>query len=345
MKKFLLLMTTAALFVACSDKVQINESPEIPIDFTKSYVEKGTKALYTTDNFATTGNTMGVYGWKLNGTTYTQIFNNQEVNYNQVAANDWGYTPKKYWDSKANKYVFYAYAPHSDKFSGTVTAPTQTDATTFAINNFQQSTTVANQIDLLVDLTSKTNYTGNQSASPKPRVSFVFSHILTQVNFTMGVSTNLKGDEEDNPVAVQSVTLKNVNIKGTYSYNSGWKWSNQATPTPFAATTKTVDSETVVFASKELTATAVPVPGLKEMILIPGSVSGYTVTVNYTIGTEAFEKTINLTDFKSGNNSLSEWAIGYNYTYCLIIGPEPIEFSTPSIGDWTSGGTYSYNID
>ena len=346
MKKLFLLAVSVALFAACSEKAQINESPEIPIDFTKSYVEKGTKALYTTSNFAATGNTMGVFGWKKNSSTYTKIFDDQEVNYNEDAANDWGYKPKKYWDRNADNYIFYAYAPHSDDFTGTVTAPTQTSATSFAINDFIQATVVADQIDLLVDLTSQINNTNNKSTdTPKPEVSFTFSHILSQVNFVMSVSSTLKGDETDNPVEVQSVTLKNVNTKGTYSYNSGWKWSSQATPVNFSATTKASGDKTVVFASKELGTTAANIPGLKEMLLIPGSVSSYTVTVNFTIGTEPYERTINLTDFKSNNTSLSEWAIGNNYIYHLTIGPDPIEFASPTINDWATGGTYSYNID
>lgn len=348
MKKYLLLIATVAVFAACAEKEQINETTEIPIDFTKSYIENVTKAPYTTANFATTGNTMGVFGWKQNSTNYTQVFNDQSVDYNQTASNDWGYSPKKYWDSEADKYIFYAYAPHSDAFTGTVTAPTSTSANSFAITNFTQVATVANQIDLLVDLTSQINNQANKSTSkPKPEVAFTFNHILTQVNIVMGVSSQLKGDESANPVAVQSVTLNDVNIKGTYSYNnSAWGWSAQATPTDFSATTKTVSNETVVFGSTELETTAANVPGLVEMLLIPGSVSGYTITVNYTIGDEAFEKTINLTDFKDGNNtSLSTWAIGYNYIYSLTIGPEPIEFASPTINGWGTGGTYSYTIE
>ena len=346
MKKLFLLAVSVALFAACSEKVQINESPEIPIDFTRSFIEKGTKALYTTGNFATHGNTMGVFGWKNNSSTYTQVFSDQKVDYDVTASGDWGYSPKKYWDSNANNYVFYAYAPHSSAFTGTVTAPTSTSANSFAITGFVQNTTVANQIDLLVDLTSKINYTDNRSTqSPKPEVSFTFSHILSQVNFVMGVSSNLKDDETANPVAVQSVTLKNVNKQGNYSYNSGWKWSSQSSPVNFSATTKTVSNKTVVFASTELETTAVGIPGLEEMLLIPGSVSTYTITVNYTIGTEPYERTINLTDFKNGNASLSEWAIGNNYIYNLTIGPEPIEFASPTISGWATGGTYSYTIE
>ena len=347
MKKLLLLAASVAIFAACSEKEQLNETTEIPIDFTRSYIENVTKAPYTSNNFATTGNTMGVFGWKKNGSVYTQVFNDQSVNYNQTKTNDWGYTPKKYWDSSADNYIFYAYAPHSAAFTGTVTAPTYSSANSFAITGFTQSTTVANQIDLLVDLTSQTNNQANTStASTKPKVSFTFNHILTQVNIVMGVSASLKADNQDNPVAVQSVVLNDVKIQGTYSYsNSAWGWSAQASPTDFEAKTKTVENKTVVFQSDELGTTAKDVPDLVELLLIPGSVTGYSITVNYTIGTEAFEKTISLRDIKNGKNSLTTWAVGYNYIYALTIGPDPIEFDTPSIGDWGTGGTYSYTIE
>ena len=352
MKKLLLLAVSVALFAACSDKVQINESPEIPIDFTKVYVEKGTKVapgLYTTENFATAGNTMGVYGWKEvtknSTTTDTPIFTNQEVDYSVTTSGKWGYSPKKYWDSNADKYIFYAYAPHSSDFpnGGTITAPTATNEKAFAITGFSQSTTVANQIDLLVDLTSQKNNTYNKNIT-KDLVSFAFKHILTQVNFKMGVSADLKADKTNNPVTIQSVKLNNVVVNGTYSYNTtstAWEWARLTTTNTFEAT----PSSNAFFTSDHLTATAELVPGLNKMLLIPGSVSSYTITVNYTIGTEPYEKTINLTDFKDGNNSLTTWAIGYNYTYVLTIGPDPIEFGSPEIDEWTTGGTYSYTIE
>lgn len=353
MKKFLFLVATATLFVACAEKDTLNEIREIPIDFTKSYIEKGTKAintgLYTTANFETAGNTMGVYGWKKKSTTYTPIFSDQEVEFDNddIKDGDWGYTPKKYWDSEADNYAFYAYAPHSSDFTGTVALTTAGDATTFSITNFTQATTVASQVDLMVDLTSQTANTTNKSTSnPREDVAFTFSHILTQVNILMAVSTELKADNTDNPVTVQSVSFNNVKIKGNYSYsNSAWAWSSQATPTTFNAT----QTNSVVFPSDNLTATPKNVPGLVEMLLIPGSITGYTITVNYTIGTtnpESFTKTINLSDFKnSSDETLAAWAIGYNYNYVLTIGPKPIEFDLTEVGTWGNGGTYEYVIE
>lgn len=352
MKKLILIAASVALFAACSEKEQLTQTREIPIDFTRSYVENVTKAIhtgpYSTSDFETAGNTMGVYGWKKKGSNYTPIFSNQEVEYGNadIAANDWGYTPKKYWDSEADNYAFYAYAPHSSDFpnGGTVALTTAGNGNTFSITNFTQATTVADQIDLMVDLTSQIANTTNKAAT-KSDVGFTFSHILTQVNLKMGVSASLKADKNDNPVTVQSVSLNNVYIKGTYSYNTAWAWSSQATPTTFNAT----KTNNVVFAEDALTATATDVPGLVKMLLIPGSVTGYTITINYTIGKtnpEAFTKTINLTDFKnSSDQSLSTWAINNNYTYILTIGPEPIEFDMTTIGGWVTGDPYEYTIE
>lgn len=350
MKKFIFLVATATIFVACAEKETINEIREIPIDFTKSYVEKATKTihtgLYATETFEATGNTMGVFGWKRKSTTYTPIFENKAVDFDVTVSGDWGYSPKRYWDSDADDYAFYAYAPHSADFpnGGTVALTTAGNGNTFSITNFTQANTVANQIDLMVDLTSQIANTTNKAAT-KTDVGFTFSHILTQVNFKMGVSASLKADKNDNPVTVTSISLNNVNLKGSYSYNTSWAWSGQATPTTFNAT----QTSNVVFAEDHLTSTAEDIPGLVKMLLIPGSVSGYTVTINYTIGKtnpEQFTKTINLTDFKnSSDQNLTTWAINNNYTYILTIGPEPIEFDMTSISDWVTGDPYEYVIE
>lgn len=350
MKKSLLLLAATVIVASCSKTDSINEVKEIPIDFTKAYVEKGTKAihrgLYTTDNFESTGNTMGVYGWKKvtknSTTTDTQIFSNVRVDYNETVSGDWGYSPKRYWDGNADKYRFYAYAPHSSDFpnGGTVALTGANDSTTFSITGFSQATTVKDQVDLLVDLTSQFNNTTNK-ATTKEDVSFTFRHILSQVNFYMGVSQKLKNDAQDNPVQVQSVSLNGVYINGTYAYSSNaWQWGSKTTTHDFSATPSTA----AFFTSDHLTATADTVPGLVKMLLIPNSVSGYSVTVNYTIGSESFEKTINLSEFKNGNTTVATWASGFNYNYTLVIGPEPIEFDMTKISSWGDGGSYTYTI-
>ena len=349
MRKFLLLIATAAIVASCAKTDSINEVNEVEIDFTRAFIENSTKSIvtgpYTTNNFSVNGNTMGVFGWKQvtsgNTTSNSQVFNDQAVTHNGT---DWTYTPKRYWDSNADQYMFFAYAPHSGDFTGTV-AMANPAASAFSITGFTQSTTVANQVDLLVDLSSHAvDHTNTSTAATKPKVGFAFNHILSNVNFKMGVSTALKGDNQSNPVAVQSVEVKGVYINGTYSYaNSAWGWSSRTSTSPFAATLK--NNNTVVFASDELTATAADVPGLVNMLLIPGSVSGYTITINYTIGTEEFEKTINLTDFKNGNNAAdASWAIATKYTYVLTIGPDPIEFDATSITDWGTGVTFTYEV-
>ena len=349
MRKYLLLIATAAIVASCAKTDSINEVNEVEIDFEKAYIDNVTKAIYkgpyTTDNFSRSGNTMGVFGWKNvtkdGNTSDDAIFTDEAVSHDGT---NWSYSPKRYWDSNANHYKFFAYAPHSGDFTGTVAMATPV-ASAFSITGFTQSTTVAQQVDLLVDLESrKEDQTNKSTAATKPKVGFAFNHILSNVNFKMGVSTALKGDNQSNPVAVQSVEVKGVYINGTYSYaNSAWGWSSRTSTSPFAATLK--NNNTVVFASDELTATAADVPGLVNMLLIPGSVSGYTITINYTIGTEAFEKTINLTDFKNGNNAAdASWAIATKYTYVLTIGPDPIEFDATSITDWGTGVTFTYEV-
>lgn len=346
MKKLLFILAAATL-VACSEKVSLNETREIPIDFTKAFIENSTKAIatgpYTTDNFSVANNTMGVYGWKNvtsnNTTSDSPIFENQLVKHD---GNNWDYTSKKYWDSNANHYKFFAYAPNSgDLPSGTAVSMANSTATSFSIAGFTQSTTVANQIDLLVDLTSQANCTINKHTT-KERVGFTFGHILSLVNIKMGVSATLKADNTANPVTIQSVSLNGVYINGTYSYSSSaWQWSSRTSTNNFSATPST----DAFFTSDHLTATAENVPGLANMLLIPGSVSNYTIKINYTIGTEPFERTINLTDFKNGNAAAgSDWAINGQYNYVLTIGPDPIEFTTTSVGSWADGVTYTYEV-
>ncbi|OQC02979.1 MAG: hypothetical protein BWX77_00906 [Bacteroidetes bacterium ADurb.Bin090] len=354
MKKSFLLLIAAALLAACSSNEMLVETEDVPIGFSRVYIDKSTKAItpgpYTTANFETVGNTFGVIGYKTTATqTNAKVFNDVKVEYQTDldasiygADTDWAYSPLVYWDKTATKYSFFAYAPHSGDFTGTV-ALGSNDATTFSITGFKQATTVANQIDLMTDLTNQNNVTANIGTND---VKFTFGHILSNINVTMAVSAALKADETDNPVSVETVTLGTITMDGSYAWNTdAYKWT-LSTSSPTTQLFSATQSSGNVFASKALTATPATVPGLTGMLMIPQAVNAnYEIYVKYKINTEVFERTIKLSDFKKSGTSLGTWDPGYRYTYNIIIGPTPILFDMDTVADWGDGGTYTYTIE
>ena len=352
MKKSFLLLIAAALLAACSSNEMLVETEDVPIGFSRVYIDKSTKAItpgpYTTANFETVGNTFGVIGYKTTATqTNAKVFNDVKVEYQTglsapFAATDWAYSPLVYWDKTATQYSFFAYAPHSGDFTGTV-ALGSNDATTFSITGFKQATTVANQIDLMTDLTNQNNVTANIGNND---VKFTFGHILSNINVTMAVSAALKADETDNPVSVETVTLGTITMDGSYAWNTdAYKWT-LSTSSPTTQLFSATQSSGNVFASKALTATPATVPGLTGMLMIPQAVNAnYEIYVKYKINTEVFERTIKLSDFKKSGTSLGTWDPGYRYTYNIIIGPTPILFDMDTVADWGDGGTYTYTIE
>ncbi len=355
MKKSFLLLIAAALLAACSSNEMLVETEDVPIGFSRVYIDKSTKAItpgpYTTANFETVGNTFGVIGYKTTATqTNSKVFNDVKVEYQTDldasiygADTDWAYSPLVYWDKTATKYSFFAYAPHSGDFTGTV-ALGSNDATTFSITGFKQATTVANQIDLMTDLTTKNSVTGGNIGTND--VQFTFGHILSNINVTMAVSAALKADETDNPVSVVEVTLGTITMDGSYAWSTdAYKWT-LSTSSPTTQLFSATQSSGNVFASKALTATPAEVPGLTGMLMIPQAVNAnYEIYVKYKIDTEVFERTIKLSEFLNSGNPLATWAPGNMYTYNIVIGPTPILFDINTVSGWADGGTYTYTIE
>lgn len=373
MKKVLLLAAVAAL-VACAEKDNFKEAEEAAIDFSEVFVEKGTKAPYT-DVASLKSDTrgFGVFGSKTKqDNTVEKVFGKSsdetnggaQVTWNSTSSK-WTYTPIRYWDKGAQSYHFYAYAPYNaittgtNRLLGTVSWSESTD-NSFKIEGFKQNTTVANMIDILTDLENQINNTSKQNT-----VNFSFKHILSNINILMAISPDLKDDESDNPVTVNSVSLGDIKMDGSYAYNSGYKWTlaNNATTASFDATK---NSNNKVFNSGELKATAntstnslntnqigtTGVEGLQNLLFIPQAFTestGYEIEIDYLIGTETFNRTINLSSFvkqNTTNNYSTSWEIGYQYNYILVIGPTPIEFGVSEITPWTTNvETYVYTID
>lgn len=376
MKKSLLILTAAATIVACSKNDTFNDIDtfEAPIGFSKVYIEKGTKAFqygaYDMTNFETEGNTFAVFGYKTASGTTSKVFGERTGETEGVVVTfgtDWAYTPLRYWDKAATEYNFYAYAPSSDMFTGTV-ALTANDATTFSITGFQQNTTQPTMIDLMTDLESKASVTNSTTKKiGENDVEFTFKHILSNINILMAVSADLKSDSVNNPVTVDSVEIGAIKMDGTYAYATNkyaWTLASSATAQTFKAQ---LNSNNVVFDSNELKAISAEITGggtlpssvvgtdsvplLTDLLFVPQALTAdeYVIKVKYRIKDEIFHKTISLSSFtKKVNNvdtSLDTWEPGYKYNYVLIIGPTPIYFDVADITGWTDGGTYQYTID
>lgn len=361
MKKSLLILAATAIVVSCAKTDSLNETNEIPIGFTKVYIENGTKAIttgaYTTANFETVGNTFGVFGYKTTSTqTDALLFNDQEVEYKSGlstsagynSTTDWAYSPLKYWDKNASAYNFYAYAPHESDFTGTA-ALSSNSATAFSISGFKQATTQAAMIDLMTDLSSKATVSGNAIGTND--VAFTFGHILSNINVKMAVSDALKADNTDNPVTVVSLTLGAIKMDGDYAYNTtatAYKWTLATSPT--TQTFPATQSSGNVFASDALTSVTTgytDVPAMTNLLFVPQAVdAGYKFVIQYKLNNEVFDAEIPLSSFKNTSNAgLATWEPGNKYTYQIVIGPNPILFDLSGVSDWADGGTYTYVIE
>jgi hypothetical protein len=376
MKKIFLLAAVAAI-VACSKTDNFKETEEAAIDFSEVFLEKSTKASYTdVASLKSDSRGFGVFASKTKqddsaekvfGKSSAETNGGAQVTWNTTSSK-WTYSPIRYWDKGAKSYHFYAYAPYnavttgSNRLLGTVTWSEST-ANSFKIEGFKQTATVADMVDILTDLTNAANITPTYS-NP---VTFSFSHILSNINFYMAVSPALKADETLNPVSVNSIKVGAVKLDGSYAYDTNaYKWTitNNSTTSDFNATVTSgkVFDVRVLKATEDTnpaslnTATQVgdptAVPGLTDLLFIPQTLptdTKYTVTIQYMIGDETFDKTINLNDFsKTENNTTvntTQWVSGYKYNYILVIGPTPIEFDVQEIGDWAETDTYYYTID
>ena len=375
MKKSYLMIAAAALLVSCyhNDKLIENSAPQL-IGFSKVYIEKGTKAFqtgaYDMNNFEKEGNTFAVFGYKKASNVESQVFGERSGEQQGVVVTfggtDWSYTPLRYWDKAASNYYFYAYAPSSDIFTGTV-ALASNSSDSFSITGFKQSISQPAMIDLMTDLTSCANITSSTDKKiGENDVEFTFKHILSNINVLMAVSADLKADSTNNPVTVDSVEIGSIKMDGSYEFNSGYKWTLADNPNTQTFKAE-LNSNNVVFDSNELKAHAAAitgggslpagsvgldsVPQLTDLLFVPQTLTAdeYVIKVKYHIANEEFHKTISLSSFtkkvEGVDTTLDTWEPGYKYNYVLIIGPTPIYFDVAGITGWADGGTYTYTID
>ena len=121
MKKYLLLLATAAIVASCSDMDSIKDiqnGNDEAISF-ETFTSKQTRATEnSTENydwaFLDHHTTFQVWGFK--NTSSTAVFDGDVVTVDEATSPATGYTytysPIRYWDLAATKYEYYAAAPN-----------------------------------------------------------------------------------------------------------------------------------------------------------------------------------------------------------------------------------------
>lgn len=208
MKKILFAALAALAITSCSQNEEIDApAQKTPVSF-KTIVGKSTRA---TAMLEADFSKFKVYAYNTgtnNITTATGIgtafINGEEVTKTTGDNPTWGMNATYYWPVSDN-IQFFAFSP---------VAAIQTDTdwkTDTKYPSFSYTVKgVASQEDLLVaSATDKTKPTTDQA------IELTFSHILTQINFSAKLV-------KDFTYTITGISIKGVNNKNTYSYDSGW---------------------------------------------------------------------------------------------------------------------------
>ncbi len=250
-KSYLMIAAAATLFAACSD----NEIKNDVKDFGNSEITFSTYASLQTKAADNSGETkkwdlenhhedFDVWAWKYyNGAwVSTAVYNKGTVSY---ASSKWSATPLKFWDKSAEKYYFYAAAPHSDnwvlnniyadpsnkvgnnaylsyanfKLTGGETNNLSYN-TTETVTSYVESFKGVSDVDLMIAEDNEVLRSAYNVPSV-PAVNELFDHILSRLNVTVALKTG--GDLAKNNAVVKvtnfAITGVNLNNKGTFNEN------------------------------------------------------------------------------------------------------------------------------
>ncbi len=348
---------------ACSRTYDVNPAADKAIDF-GTWAENLTKGRTPGTSHFVSSDDFAVYGYKLKGSDTTVIFKNEtedgKENYNVVSTTDgsnWTYTPKRFWDQKADSYTFYAVSPAAIGNDSTATVNAETGAITSAAITFSGEN---NDILVAKETTfAKAAYAG---ATPLSAVAMNFNHIASLVDFKVK-----KHDDLDSAtVSITGFSLSNIKNKGTFrvaSYDSNLPVTKWTTADDVASFTYENDTDTLTTSKYPTNIKATKAAASKlisGLVAMPQTfdttaVSCQKATISYTIKYDASttntysDVTVPLhlfdtvEDKENKADYVAKWEPGKHYTFYITINDRAIEF-TADITDWTEDAGYYYLV-
>lgn len=377
MKKSLFIIAAAAIVAGCaSDGIRntVYNDMNVPIGFGDSYLGKKTKAfvgeMSDSASLAKDGNTMKVWGWKDVKGTKTQVFNDQLVQFNSASTQTttkWEYSPLKYWDMAANKYLFVAAAPCiSDVTISSDTLIQVTNiAPVLALNNKNGASAITAANTTAVDyLVADKVFKAPKGNASDNDVQFTFSHIMSKLTVRVKTTANFNNTGNNYPqIKLTSLSLKLQGMCPTYNQkNVGVTTAKQKDGDIWSGTPSTEDTyecfnlggtidslllkgaggvndvDTVAAYLIAPTTTGTTTPAADSLTYT------YTATVGYDVIYSATEKESFLAEDKEITN-LKSFAQNTSNTLTITIDPKVIYFDIKTVKDWTEGNNATLLIE
>ncbi len=294
-----------------------------------------------------------------------QLFDATTVTYTDGA---WSYANPEYW-MPGNTYSFLALHP-----AGNVEGITDKD---YDLDSQQLSFTYTLPSDYtrttdLLAATHRRQYT--LGSTPTAPVSFNFSHLLARLNFTVRVDPSA-----DDPVTIHRLTLRNVGVKGTFSFKpaslgSGTETNDYEDGTwVVEAPSEDENNPDELFTITDAGNDCLPAadltiaPGLSRplfranyvaaanaadgknhpanpLFILPQEVSTKTeMEIEYSVGgSDPITATASLYSITVENHG-GKWEKGKSYTYTFTLGADEfIIYTKPTVDEWNpdEGGNY-----
>lgn len=199
-------MAIATLLVAGCSQNEITEvrtvgNPAVGFDVYTGVATRGTDVSTTTmqgtcdethyGGFGIMGYYTGSKNWdEAKGTVTPSFMFNQKVTYD-TNANEWTYSPTKYWpNNTTDKVSFFAYAPYESNVSGGRVGIVTSQIDDTGIPSIDFTLKEATKIDEMVDLVvaEELNKTAQDEA-----IQFNFRHTLSKINFKAKLGADYSG--------------------------------------------------------------------------------------------------------------------------------------------------------
>lgn len=335
-KNYFMLAATTMMLAACAqtdvvNEIAVEETPQ-EIGFS-TFAGKVTRAENSNEE---TQESLGIHHSDFNvwayKDTYTEyVFDNVKVFLNGT---EWKYDGAKYWDKAANKYEFYAAAPHNEKWE--LKEGDNQASNYFVYKDFELLNTTIKSTSY-VESFKGVNTQDLMIASPEcveeadilsgAKVQLDFNHILSRLNVTVKKSATLANEV----VNLSSISINKLSNIGSFDESDaeGHRWT-------LAENIGSITGEKLDGVGSKgsyvIQSLVMPQNVSYDAIDRNGSTNNQTTDpylyITYTIGGEPFATSYNLANAFGMNQdgTYVEFKEGWQNTLNITIDADAIEF-------------------